>query len=60
MFRVIKINIILIIKLLLVIYIFFALPAKSETKETLRLLDLFGKAFEKTYEDYVEEITERN
>lgn len=58
MFRVIKINIILIIKLLLVIYIFFALPAKSETKETLRLLDLFGKAFEKTYEDYVEEITE--
>jgi len=58
MYKIIKININLIIKLLLVFYLFIALPAKSKTKETLRLLDLFGKAFERTYEDYVEEITE--
>lgn len=58
MLTIIKKNTSLIFKLLLIIHLFFSLPAKSKTKETLRLLDLFGKAFEKTYEDYVEEITE--
>ena len=58
MLTIIKKNTVIFLKLLLVFYIFFALPAKSKTKETLKLLDLFGKAFERTYEDYVEEVTE--
>lgn len=40
-------------------YILFSLPINAKTKETLRLLDLFGNVFERTYENYVEEVTEQ-
>ena len=47
------------IKFFLIVFLLFSTSAKSKTKETLILLDLFEKVFEKTHKEYVEEISEK-
>ena len=52
-------NINLLFYILLISTLFFSFNARSQTKDTLRLIDLFSKVLEKTHEDYVEEISEQ-
>ena len=56
---IIKKNINLFFPYLLIFCLISPFPAQSKTKETIRLLDLFGTVLERTYEDYVEEVTKQ-
>ncbi len=49
----------LIIKIFLLFFLLFSSKINAKSKETIRLMDLFENVFEKTHEEYVEEITEQ-
>ena len=46
-------------KTIILLYLLYPLSVNSKTKDTNRLLELFGEAMEKTHQNYVEEITEQ-
>ena len=44
---------------IIVFYILFSFSINAKTKDTLKLLNLFENVFERTYKNYVDEITEQ-
>jgi len=49
----------LLITISISVYLLLSNSLNAKTKETLNFIDLFQNVFEKTYENYVEEITEQ-